>query len=265
MNLDLQKIVEYERVMPSCMQPLIGVMPGLDVVLREDLALISSLEYPSPDANQAFLLRTTREAADALIDEVTGYFKAKDLPTSIFISPACTPSDLPQRLLQHGFVKQTPDESWMVLEHLQTFRIPKADPKISIRQVDASEAGLFAEVMAAAYEMPAEWAPQLAKALEPSMNQPNFHYYLALMDQQPMATMTLRQYKEYAIVGAAGVLPQHRGSTLIFSLASNVLMQARKEGVDTVFLQTTLGPLFERFLRICGFKLAFKRTGYMLA
>ena len=55
---------------------------------------------------------------------------------------------------------------------------------------------------------------------------------------------------------------KHRGSSLIFNLAVNVLSQARDEGVDTVILQTTLGPIFERFLRICGFKLAFKRTGY---
>jgi hypothetical protein len=35
--------------------------------------------------------------------------------------------------------------------------------------------------------------------------------------------------------------------------------------VDSVVLQTTNGPIFERFLRICGFKLAFRRTGYTLA
>jgi hypothetical protein len=265
MNIDLQKVIDYERVLPAFMQQLIGVLPGTDAILREDLALFSDLEYPSPDANQAFLLRTTEKAADALIDEVIAYFKAKDLPATIFISPACTPSDLSQRLLQRGFVKQTPDESWMALEHLQTFKIPKPDPKIGIRQLDVSEAGLFAEVMAAAYEMSPEWVPQLAKALEPSMNQPNFHYCLAYMDQQPMATLTLRHYKGYAVVGAAGVIPKYRGNTAIFSLMSHVLTQARNEGVDTVFLQTTLGPIFERFLRINGFKLVFKRTGYMLA
>lgn len=265
MSIDLQKVVEYESVMPLSMQPLIGVLPGLGVILRDDLALFSNTDYPSPDANQAFLLRTTKEAADALIDEVIAYFTTRGLPTTISISPACTPSDLSQRLLKRGFVKQEPDTSWMVFEHLQAAKAPKTDSKIAIRQMQASEAGLFAEVMAAAYEMSPEWAPMLAKALEPSISQPNIRYYLAYINQKPVATLTIRLYKQYAVVGAGGVLPQYRGSTLIFNLAVHVLAQAQKDGIDTVLGQTTLGPIFERFLRICGFKLVFKRTGYMLA
>jgi N-acetylglutamate synthase-like GNAT family acetyltransferase len=73
------------------------------------------------------------------------------------------------------------------------------------------------------------------------------------------------RHQDCAILGSAGVIPKHRGSSLIYNLAANVLLQARDEGVDTVLLQTTLGPIFERFLRIIGFKLAFKRTGYVLA
>ncbi len=265
MNLDLQKVAEYERIMPLCMQPMIGVMPGVDVILRDDLALMSSTEYPSPDANQAFLLRATEETADALIDEVTAYFKAKEVPAAIYISPACTPSNLAQRLLQRGYVKQEPDESWLIFEHLQTVRIPKTDPKILVRQVENSEAALFAEVMAVAYEMPSEWVPVISNSLAPSIGQPNFRHYLAFINQQPLATITVMRHQNYAIVGSAGVLPQHRGGTLIFNLAVNALSQARQEGVDTAILQTTLGPIFERFLRICGFKLAFKRTGYLLA
>jgi hypothetical protein len=265
MNIDLQKVAEYERILPLCMQPLIGVMPGLDVILRDDLTLISSPEYPSPDANQAFLLRATGETADALIGEVTAYFKANDMPATIWISPACTPSDLSQRLLQRGFVKQEPDESWLVFEHLQAARAPKMDPKIVVRQVEGSEIGLFAEVMTAAYEMPPEWVSPLVKVLEPSVGQPNFRHYLAFINRQPLATITVMRHNNFAILGSAGVIPEHRGSSLIFNLAANVLLQARDEGADTVLLQTTLGPTFERFLRIIGFKLAFKRTGYMLA
>jgi hypothetical protein len=42
------------------------------------------------------------------------------------------------------------------------------------------------------------------------------------------------------------------------------LSQARDKGADTILAQTTVGPMFERFLRICGFKQAFKRQGYIL-
>jgi hypothetical protein len=264
MGIDLQKIVEYERIMPLCMQPLIGVMPGMDAILRDDLALMYTADYPSPDANQAFLLRATEATVEALIDEVTEYYQTRDMPPAIYVSPACTPSDLPKRLLRRGFVKQEPDESWLVFEHMQAAKAPKTDPKIVVRQISKSEVGVFAEVMVAAYEMPSEWVPMLTKTLEPSIGQPNFRHYLAFKDQKPLATITVMRHKDFAVVGSAGVLPEHRGSNLIFNLAVNVLVQARQDGVDTAILQTTLGPIFERFLRICGFKLAFRRTGYIL-
>ena len=77
MNLDTQKIVEYETVIPACSQALSSVMPGMDTILRDDLVLIYSKDYPSMDTNRAFLLRQTPEKIDGLIDEVIAYFKEK--------------------------------------------------------------------------------------------------------------------------------------------------------------------------------------------
>jgi hypothetical protein len=266
MSLNLQTIVDYESVLPLIMKPLVGVMPGLDVILRDDLALIYTADYPSPDANQAFLLRATEKTAEALINEVTEYYKTRDMPPAIYVSPACTPSDLPKRLIKRGFVKQEPDESWLMYEHLQTAKVVKWDPKIEVRQIGKSEVGQFAEVMASAYEMPPEWVPMLVTSIEPSVGQPDIYHYLAFINHEPMSTLSLMCQKDYAVIGSAGVVPQHRGSSIIYNLTANVMFgQARQKGVDTILLQTTLGPIFERFLRICGYKLAFRRTGYILA
>jgi len=264
MNLDAQKIVEYETVIPTCIQALSTVMPGMHTILRDDLVLIYSKDYPSLDINRAFLLRQTPEKIDHLIDEVIAYFKEKDLPTTIMVSPACTPADLSQRLLKRGFVKQEPDECWLVLEHLQTARVPKTDPKIVVKPVKKEDVGLFAETMTAAYEMTPDWVPMLTKALEPSIDAPNINNYLAFIGQKPVATMTTMRHKEYVVAGSVGILPQYRGTSLAFNLGVVVLSQMRNEGADTILAQTTVGPMFERFLRICGFKQAFKRQGYIL-
>jgi hypothetical protein len=75
MNLDIQKIVEYETVIPHCIQSLSSAMPGVHTVVRDNLVLINSKEYPALDINRAFLLRETPEKIDDLIDEVIAYFK----------------------------------------------------------------------------------------------------------------------------------------------------------------------------------------------
>ena len=264
MNLDIQKIVEYESVMPNCIQALASVMPGVHVINRDNLILIHSKDYPSPDTNRAYLLRETPEKIDDLIDEVIAFFKERDLPTTIMVSPACTPTDLPQRLLHRGFVKQEPDECWLVMEHIQNAKVPRTDPKVVVKEVRKEDAGVFAETMTAAFEMAPEWAPMLATVLEPSIGAPNINHYLAYIDEKPVATATTMQYKDYVVIGSGGVLPEYRGSTLIFTVSVDALARARAKGADTILGQTTVGPAWERFLRICGFKQAFKRQGYIL-
>ncbi|CAG1013890.1 hypothetical protein ANAEL_04834 [Anaerolineales bacterium] len=264
MNLDPQKIVEYETVIPTCIQSLSNVMPGIHAILRDDLVLIYSKDYPSADANRAFLLRETPERIDGLIDEVIAYFKERELPTTIMVSPACTPADLPRRLLKRGFVRQEPDECWLMMEHIQTVKVPKTDPKIKVKLVEKEDLGAFVGTMIAAYEMTSEWAPMLEKMLEPSIGLPNINNYLAFLDQKPVATVTTMHHKEYVVVGSGGVLPEHRGTGLLYNLSIAALSQARDRGADTVLAQTTAGPKFERFLRICGLKQAFKRQGYIL-
>jgi hypothetical protein len=264
MSLDTQKIIEYETVIPHCIEALSSVMPGVHTILRDNLVLNYSKGYPALDINRAFLLRETSERIDDLIDEVIAYFKERDLPATIMVSPACTPADLPGRLLSRGFVRQEPDECWLVMEHIQARKVPRTDPKVVVKPVQKEDAGLFAETMVAAYDMTPDWVPMLEKVLEPSIGHPNIDHYLAFIDQKPAATMTTMQYKDYVVVGSGGVLPQHRGSTLLFNVSVIALAQAREKGADTILGQTTVGPMFERFLRISGFKQAFKRQGYVL-
>ena len=266
MNLSPQKIKLLERINPTIMQPLGEVIPGLDVTLRDDIVLISSRDFPSPDTNLAYLFRTLPENADSLIDEMTEYFRSKDLPAAIMVSPACLPGDLPQRLEARGFLRQETDEAWMVMEGLQKVRVPKIDKSVTVKRVeDKADVKTFAEVMTGAYDMPPDWTPFLAEMLKPTITVPGFTHYVAFVKGAPAATLTLMRRGPYATIGSAGVLPKYRGTGVIYNMAVDILVEAKRDGVETAILQTSLGPKFERYLRIVGFKLAFRRTEYKLA
>lgn len=264
MNLDPKKIAEFETVIPTCIQTLSNVLPGIQTILRDDLVLIYSQEYPSQDINRAFLLRETPEKIESLIDEVIAYFKERGMPTIIMVSPGCTPADLPERLLKRGFVRQEPDESWLILENIKNVKVPWTDPRVDVRLVTKDDLGVFAETMTAAYEMDTEWIPMLEKTLAPSIGLPNINNYLAFINNKPVATVTTMHHKEYVVVGSGGVIPAYRGTSLIYNLAVVALAKARDNGANTILAQTTVGPKFERFLRICGLKQAFKRQGFIL-
>jgi hypothetical protein len=265
MNLTPQQIAELELIIPTVAQGLAQAVPGVEVVLRDDIVILSSHSFPSADINRAYLFRTTPENTDALIDEIIDFFKARDLPASIMVSPACKPDDLPQRLEARGFRRQETDEAWLVLENLQKAIVPKIDRSITVRRVENGEAiATFAQIMTGAYDMPSDWAPSLAQMLEPTITVPGFAHYVAYVKDAPAGTLTLMRHKQYVTIGSGGVLPEYRGTRTIFNMAVEVLSEAKRDGVETVVGQTSLGPKFERYLRIGGFKLAFRRTEYKL-
>jgi len=265
MILTPQKIAELELIIPTVVQGLVESVPGVEVILRDDIVILSSHSFPSTDVNRAYLFRTAPEHTDTLIDEVVEFFKARDLSASIMVSPACTPEDLPRRLEARGFIRQESDEAWLVLERLQKAIVPKIDKSVTVRRVvNGEDVATFAQVMTSAYDMPSEWALSMAQMLEPTITIPSFAHYVAFVKGVPAGTLTLMRHGQYVTIGSGGVLPEFRGTRTIFNMAVNVLAEAKRDGVETVVGQTSLGPKFERYLRIGGFKLAFRRTEYKL-
>lgn len=264
--MDPQNITELELIIPTIAQGLAEVVSGVEVVLRDDIVILSSHSFPSADINRAYLFRTTPERMDELINEVVDFFKAKNLPASIMVSPACQPDNLPQQLEKYGFVRQEADEAWMVLDGLQKAIVPKIDKSVTVRRVEnKSDVEKFAEIMTGAYDMPADWSPFLAQMLEPTITVPGFAHYIAYVKDVPAATLTLMRQGHFVTIGSGGVLPEYRGTRTIYNMGVEVLAEAKRDGVQTVVGQTSLGPKFERYLRIGGFKLAFRRAEYKLA
>jgi hypothetical protein len=153
----------------------------------------------------------------------------------------------------------------MVLENLQDLALPRPSPKVKVRQVTEDEALSVAEVFAAAFEMPIEFAPGMAQLLAPSVGLPGVHHYIALVDDRPVGTCSLLCHGAYGVLGSAGVVKACRGTQVATSLASRAAADAQDQGVTTLMLQTAAGTALERFLRTNGFKRAFTRICYSLS
>jgi hypothetical protein len=263
LSVDIKKVILLEEANYQASAAIMAHIPGTEWELRDDVILTRSVVFPSPDANHACLLRTSPERADALITEVVDYFHAKDLPATVFISPACTPADLPQRLLQHGFSQQE-TETWLVYEDLAGATAPRLAANIPVKQISRAEVPTFVDIFMKAFELPPEFAGGMAQVIEPSLGLPGVYHYLAYLEGEPVGTYSLVCYKNIGILGSAGVLPHKRGKRIIFNLTVTAAQQAQQDGVDTLVLQTTAGFLLERLLQIYGFKKAFTRTSYTL-
>ncbi len=238
--------------------------PGLEVVLRDDVILNRCERFPMPDLNHACLLRTTPEGAEALLEEVVAFFRVKSLPTTIYISPACTPGDWPERLRARGFVRQREEEAWMTVG-VDTFIWGKPSPAVEVRQIGPEDALTFSRVFLQAFGLPEAQAAVMARLIKPSIGLPDVYHYVAYEGGEAVGVCSLVCYGSLAIVGSMGVVPTRRGRKVFANLGYRVYRDARAQGAELALLQTTAGTLFERFLRISGFERAFVRQCYVLS
>src|SRR5262245_25747391 len=133
MNISVHDIAQLEWANYAVALPIAQATPGLEVLLADDMILTSNLLFPHIDVTHACLLRATPETVEPLIDRVIDYFKSKAVPTNIFISPACTPVNLVERLSRRGFVKLNEEESWLIWPHLDQTAVPPLKPKVKVK------------------------------------------------------------------------------------------------------------------------------------
>jgi len=264
MSVSPSRVVTLEWANYAATAPVADVTPGLDLDMGPDAILTASQVFPMPDTTHACLLRADAESADALIERVVGYFGDRNLPVTVYLSPACTPPDLEERLRAHGFVRQEGQEAWMVLEKLSAYRLPRFPRGVMVREARRGDAITVAETFMRAFGWPTDYAPLMAQLLEPSVDLDTVHHYLALIDGQAAGTCSLLRWGEYGVLGSAGVLPEHRGGGAATALSTRAASDARAQGVETLMLQTEAGTPLERLLRINGFSRAFVRACYTL-
>jgi len=259
-----ETIAALERRNYAAMQPMVAVTPGVELTLRDDVIITSSQIFPTPDANHACLLRATRETAPALIAEVVEHFTSRELPPTIFVSPACTPEDLPDFLVAQGFVRQKEREAWMVLEQGDDLVRSAPSARVEVHSIDKSEAITFAEVFLKAFGMPGEYAMPMAEVLMPSIGLSGMFHYVATFDGQPLGVCTLICHEELAIFGSVGIIPSLRGLKVLSGLVAHAYADGYAWGCKRALIQTAAGGLLERFARITGLQTYFTRTCYTL-
>jgi len=264
MTVPVERIAELEWANYAATQGIARVTPGLDLVMEEEVIITSSPTFPMPDANHACLLRSIPESVDALIDRIVDHFQSQELPVTVYISEACTPADIQKRLRKRGFTRQRGQEAWIVYNDLDSADIPPLPRGVDVRQVGKDQALTVSEVFMESFGMPIEFAPLMVQLLEPSIDLPEMHQYMAYIDGHPAGVCSMLCYQQYGVSGGTGVLPAYRGSRAATALTVKAMGDAQRNGVETVMLQTIANTLLERLLRINGFKRAFTRTCYTL-
>jgi hypothetical protein len=260
-----QKIAELEWANYAATRKPAQVTPGLDLILRDDVILTGSRVLPMPDANHACLVRSSEETVEPLLAEVIDYFYERATPPTFYLSPACAPDDLSERLIARGFSRQSDEEAWMILPDILDRDVPRPTPNVAVRSIERDEVSSFAGVFLEAFGMPGEFAPPFVQLLAPSIGLDNAWHCMSYDGDQPIGTCSLLTYEAYGVLGSAGIVRSRRGRGAVTNMVIAAVKEAQRRGVDTLMLQTTAGTRLERLLRIWGFERVFTRTCYVLS
>jgi hypothetical protein len=240
-----------------------AVVPGLEVGISSEMILITDASVPLVDSNHAAMLHSTPDRADDLIERIIKHYRDRGLRPTVVISPGCTPDDLPQRLMAHGFAPKGDHEVWLTLGKPSSFEVLQPSEHVVVRQIGSEEIPAFCRVMAIAFEMPENSVPILAGNLLYINNLPGIHNYLAYVNDEPVGCMSMFSYLGYGALGGAGVISSARGANVASTLAIRGYQDWKKDGNKVLVTQTVL-PEMECLLRTLGFQSRFARTYYVL-
>ncbi len=200
-------------------------------------------------------------AEPAQIDDLIDAYTDADVGRFfVQLAPDAAPSTLPDWLVERGFRHYN---NWVKL-----VRDPDAFPlkagDVRVEQIGPERATLFAELFVAAFDWPDVIAPWIAAVI----GRPGWRFYLAYIDDQPVATGGMFIDGESAWLDFASTHPDFRGRGAQTALIERRIRDAAAAGVRTLVTETaedrTVKPsISKRNLIRCGFTEVYHRPNYL--
>ena len=221
----------------------------------------------TPGADAAAVNRTIgigldRPLDDALLGEVTGFFRAAGVPRWLI---ECGPDTMivggPETLTLQGGMLRTPTVK-MVGEPRDT--VSASAGSVSVREVGGEFADAFRSIVGAAYDIRDLVDPDLFSVL----GTPGWRYYMAFDDERPIAGAAMFVQDGGAWFGVAGTAADARNRGAQTALLARRLSDAKRLGCSWVTAETSPdtaerpNPSYRNMLR-AGFRVAYLRDKYV--
>lgn len=219
-----------------------------------ELPFPSLVRYVRPAPGMSFILYSHLDGqnAEAVIQEQVDYFTAHDLPLEWKVYGHDTPTDLGQRLAQHGFTPEEP-EAVMLLD-LQAappslFETPKADLR---RITDRQGLAQVIQVLEAAWGDNFSW---ITERLGGHLEIPGYlSVYVAHAQGQPASVgwTYFDDNSPFASLWGGSTVAGYRKQGLYSALLAARMQEAQRRGVR--YLTVDASPMSQPILAKHGFQ-----------
>jgi GNAT superfamily N-acetyltransferase len=178
--------------------------------------------------NRVIGLGVTEPAAATTLDRIADVFGS--VRHSVALAPGAQPPGLPDMLRERGYEA---GYAWV------KFQRPAATPHeaatdLRVERIGAERAADYVAVIAAGFGLP----PEAAAMLEHLPGRPGWGCYLAYAGEAPVAAGAVFVSGEYAWLGQATTLPEHRRRGGQSALMAARIGEARAAGATVVVTET---------------------------
>jgi len=228
---------------------------GYDVRVLDDgeLTMVASPELPGRAFNRASGFRQLPNLLPRMLD----WFRTNGTAGWIFAEVPPWP----------GAVAEHPS-SIHIGEPAQietaTRRIGAATPPsgVTVREIDAADAGTFAALLVEASSIPADEAPAWLRALPRLVGTAGHHYYLAESDGVPCAVANTVIRRKVGVLGMMAVLPAVRGRGIQRALIAHRATHAAELGATLIAAGANEGSVSAANLAAGGLRPVWREAMY---
>ena len=174
---------------------------------------------------------------DARIKDVAAFYSSKGLPFLWMVGSKDSPSELPHRLEESGFMRSGSPGMAIALDKLKA---PFTPHSFRIERVqDRKELIDYSVLMPQAFGFDELTKKAVSRWIQSVGLSENLHHYLGYIDDTPVATSTVFYSDGVAGLYCVASLPDVRGRGLGSVMSAFPLLEAREEGYNVGVLHST--------------------------
>ncbi|MFJ7935924.1 GNAT family N-acetyltransferase [Sporosarcina sp. NPDC096371] len=238
----------------TAIQTIEGNPMGVDIQRFGNATAFSVKNIPGPSFNT---VKGLSDGDELFVDQLIEHYIAREIPLRFELTPANVSSDLLLHLNRAGFY-QSDFHTTLYTSLIQKPAV--VDEKITIRELEAHEFDLFAEIYANGFQMPAFLQSGIAQNNAILHDNDHWNFYLASVNDEPAGIGVLFVKDGTAALAAAATVPHLRNKGVQNALIQERIRRAKTLNSKLIVGQARFGSVSQHNMERAGLKIAYTKA-----